>query len=120
MSFLRNILSSLSEKEQSTPRSQDRSATIKCAVCGSREIQRPDRETIVCMSCGKQYTLDEARKNMGTANCRNCIYHSINLYSGGIKEDCVIWGLDKCRLNCNRKETKPPHRWTDANRWEKD
>lgn len=120
MGFLDRLLNSLNESARSASRQSDRSATIKCAACGSMDIQRPERETIVCQSCGKHYTLYEARKTMGTPNCRNCIYHSINLYSGGMKEHCVIWGLDKCRSNCDRKETKPPHRWTDANRWEKD
>ncbi len=121
MGFLSKLLGSYGNQTNRSSQVQNgKNVVIKCASCGGSDLYREGREYICCRSCGAQYTMDEARKKMGTSFCRDCIYHSINLYAGGITEHCVIWGLDKCRSRCDRKETKPPHRWTDANRWDKD
>ena len=120
MGFIDKLFNSISDQSRSSSsHNVSQHVCIKCATCGSDNLLRESKETISCKSCGRQYTIDEARKAMGTTNCRDCIYHSINLYDVGITEYCVIWGLDKCRSRCDRKATQPPHRWTDANRWER-
>ena len=119
MSFFHRLLNSLT-------RSKDdhiavaKPVQIKCPICGSATINRISMETISCECCGKEYTMDEASKTMGTVHCRDCIYHSINLFDIGIAERCAIWGLDECNENCNRKATKPPYYWSDENRWDRD
>lgn len=122
MSLLGKIFDAFNESNSTHAHgsSGDKHVLIRCAACSSGDLFRENMETITCNSCGRRYSLDEARKAMGTVNCRDCIYHSINLYDGGITEHCVIWGLDECRSICDRKATKPPHRWTDANRWDRD
>ena len=112
MGFL-DFIASLIPKQNAEDQS-----VIRCASCGAAEIAREDMEHLRCRRCGRIYTLDEARKTMGTPFCRDCIYHGVNLYDPGIMENCFIWGLGKCREKCGRKETKPHVRWTDANRWE--
>ena len=113
-----------SKDEQTRPKTQRygerKNVKIKCASCGSSELYRANMETLSCRSCGRDYSLDEARKTMGTVYCRDCIQHSVNLFDDGILERCNIWGLDNCSSGCDRKETTPRYRWTDANRWEKD
>ena len=108
-------------KRAATPRyGRRQNVKIRCASCGSDKLHKDNKDIISCQSCGKDYSLGEARKTLGTVYCRDCINHSINLYSDGILERCNIWGLDNCYSVCDRKETKPPKRWTDANRWERD
>ena len=119
MDFLK-VIGSLFGEQSNRPsnRNGENDGVIRCASCHSAEIQREDMEHLRCNRCGKLYTLDEARKKMGTTFCQNCIYHEVNLFDPGIMERCGIWGLGKCRAKCNRKATKPQYRWTDANRWE--
>ena len=119
MDFLK-VIGSLFGEQSNRPsnRNGENDGVIRCASCHSAEIQREDMEHLRCNRCGKLYTLDEARKKMGTTFCQDCIYHEVNLFDPGIMERCGIWGLGKCRAKCNRKATKPQYRWTDANRWE--
>ncbi len=121
MGFFKMLFDSFVNKEQNpSGYNKQISTRIRCADCGSSDLEREGMEIIHCCSCGRQYSMEEARKVMGTNFCRDCIYHTINLYEDGIMEHCFIWGLNKCQSGCNRKETKPTYRWTDANRWEKD
>ena len=53
-----------------------------------------------------------------TSYCINCIHHYVYPIDGQTHEVCNIWGKDKCRKGCKRKETTPKFRWTDANRWD--
>lgn len=55
-----------------------------------------------------------------TEYCCDCIYHYVYPIDGETHEVCNIWGKDGCYIGCNRKETTPGYRWTDANRWDKD
>ena len=55
-----------------------------------------------------------------TEYCVDCIHHYVYPVDGKTHEVCNIWGRDGCYFGCNRKETTPHFRWTDANRWEKD
>ena len=55
-----------------------------------------------------------------TEYCQGCIHHAVYPIDGKTHEVCNIWGRDCCYSGCDRKETTPRFRWTDANRWEKD
>lgn len=55
-----------------------------------------------------------------TEYCIGCIHHHVYPIDGKTHEVCNIWGRDKCQSGCDRKETSPKFRWTDANRWDKD
>lgn len=55
-----------------------------------------------------------------TDYCQGCIHHAVYPIDGKTHEVCNIWGRNGCYSGCDRKETTPRFRWTDANRWEKD
>lgn len=76
MSLLGKLFDALNESSSTHAHgnSGDSHVLIRCAACGSGDLFRENMETIVCNSCGKRYSMDEARKAMGTANCRDCIY----------------------------------------------
>jgi len=55
-----------------------------------------------------------------TDYCQGCIHHYVYPIDEKTHEVCNIWGRDGCYSGCDRKETTPRFRWTDANRWDKD
>lgn len=55
-----------------------------------------------------------------TEYCQGCIHHYVYPINGVTHEVCNIYGRDGCYSGCNRKETSPRFRWTDANRWDND
>ena len=55
-----------------------------------------------------------------TEYCIGCIHHHVYPIDRKTHEVCNIWGRDNWRPGCDRKETTPKFRWTDANRWDKD
>lgn len=118
MSFFDHLIKALTQGNVSSHAGQE-ILQIRCASCNSADLFLNGRESIVCRACGKHYSLDEARKTMGTSNCLDCIYHSVNQYSEGIAERCFHWDY-MCRSRCDKKQTKPSRRWTDAARWERD
>ena len=118
MSFFDYLRKTLTQDDALSYEKQ-KSLQIRCALCNSTDLLRDGRESIVCRACGKQYSLDEARKTMGTANCLDCIFHNVDQYNDGITERCFHWDYT-CRSICDKKQTKPSRRWTDAARWEKE
>ena len=116
MGLLNHLIKALSIVRESSSEYEG-NVQIRCASCNSNDLSLDGRETIVCQCCGRRYSLDEARKTMGSYNCLDCIYHSVNLFSEGFAEHCFHWDY-KCHPNCAKKRTTPENRWTDANRWD--
>lgn len=61
---------------------------IKCEMCGSNDIIKDDG-LYVCNNCGTKYTVEEARKLMGTVeidhsiDTKNILQNAINTYNTG-------------------------------------
>lgn len=61
---------------------------IKCEMCGSNDIIKDDG-LYVCNNCGTKYTVEEARKLMGTVeidhstDTKNILQNAINMYNTG-------------------------------------